>query len=212
MTQHDSDTVADIHRELHSHLPAEPALRLKAMESLLVEKGLVQQEAIDAFIQTFAEQVGPRRGAEAVARAWTDPDFKAQLLDDATGALSEAEFGGMGGGHLKAIENTESVHNLVVCTLCSCYPLSILGLSPPWYKDRRYRARVVKEPRAVLAEFGTEVGEDVAVRVHDSSADLRYFVLPRRPAGTEGWSEEALQALVTRDSMIGVAEAAPADV
>lgn len=203
MTQHDSDTVADIHRELHSHLPAEPALRLKAMESLLVEKGLVQQEAIDAFIQIFAEQVGPRRGAEAVARAWTDPDFKARLLDDATGALSEAEFGGMGGGHLKAIENTESVHNLVVCTLCSCYPISVLGIPPAWYKEAAYRSRAVREPRALLKEFGVEIEHDVQIKVWDSTAELRYLVVPQRPAGTDNWSAAQLAELVTRNSMIG---------
>jgi nitrile hydratase subunit alpha len=203
MTQHDSDTVAHIHRELHSHLPAEPALRLKAMESLLVEKGLVQQEAIDAFIQAFAEQVGPRRGAEVVARAWTDPDFKARLLDNATNALSDTDFGGMGGGHLKAIENTESVHNLVVCTLCSCYPISVLGIPPAWYKEAAYRSRAVREPRAVLKEFGVEVGPEVQVKVWDSTAELRYLVVPQRPAGTDGWSTAQLAEIVTRNSMIG---------
>ena len=203
MTQHDSATVADIHRELHSHLPAEPALRLKALESLLVEKGLVEQAAIDAWIEQFAEHVGPRRGAEVVARAWTDEAFKARLLEDATSALAEFDFGGMGGGHLKAIENTDDTHNLVVCTLCSCYPISVLGIPPAWYKEAAYRARAVREPRAVLKEFGVELDADVSVKVWDSTAELRYLVVPQRPAGTEGWDAEQLADIVTRNSMIG---------
>ena len=203
MPTFDSDEAARLHRELHSHLPSDPALRTKTLESLLVEKGLVAPETLDAWVEAYSEHIGPKRGAQVVARAWCDPDFRERLLADATAAIAEMGFEGDATGHLKAIENTDSQHNMVVCTLCSCYPFSLLGMSPPWYKSAAYRARAVREPRAVLAEFGVDLPEDVGVRVWDSTAELRYLVVPQRPAGTEGWDEERLAALVTRNSMIG---------
>ena len=203
MTTHDSDAIADIHRDLHSHLPAEPALRIKALESLLVEKGMVDPVAVEAWMQTFSEDIGPRRGAQLVARAWTDADFKARLLEDGSQVLSEFDFHGPGGGHLKVLENTPETHNLVVCTLCSCYPISVLGIPPAWYKEAAYRARAVRAPRAVLWEFGVELADNVNVQVWDSTSELRYMVLPERPAGTDGWAEEQLAAIVSRNSMIG---------
>lgn len=197
----------------HSHLPSDPALKVKALESLLVDKGLVDPAAIDAIIETYQHRVGPRNGAAVVARAWVDPDFKARLLDDATAAIAEVGFGGRQGEHMVAVENTATVHNLVVCTLCSCYPWPVLGLPPVWYKSAPYRARAVAEPRAVLAEFGTVVDPEVEVRVWDSTAEIRYLVLPERPPGTDGWAEDRLAALVSRNSMIGVERARdPADV
>ena len=199
----DGDKVAEIHRHLHSHLPPEPALRVKALESLLVEKGLVDPAALDAWIEAYTEEIGPKRGAAVVARAWVDADFRARLLADAGAAVAEMGFAGQASGHLKAVENTDTVHNLVVCTLCSCYPFAILGMAPPWYKANEYRARSVRDPRGVLAEFGVEPGPGVAVNVWDSTAELRYMVVPQRPAGTEGLDEAALAALVTRNSMIG---------
>lgn len=203
MSTFDSDHAAKIHRHIHSHLPSDPALRVKALESLAVEKGLIAPETIDAWVEAYSEHIGPMRGARVVARAWTDPEFRARLLSDATAAITEFGFEGNATGHLKAVENTADSHNMVVCTLCSCYPFSILGMSPAWYKSAAYRARAVREPRAVLAEFGVELPEDVAVRVWDSTAELRYLVVPQRPAGTEGWDEDRLAALVTRNSMIG---------
>ena len=203
MTTHDSDAIAAIHRELHSHLPPEPALRIKALESLLVDKGMVDSAAVETWIQTFAEEIGPRRGAALVARAWTDPAFKQRLLDDAAATLAEFDFHGPGGGHLKVIENTPSTHNLVVCTLCSCYPISVLGIPPAWYKEAAYRARAVRAPRAVLAEFGVTLDDSVAISVWDSTSELRYMVLPERPEGTEGWDEQQLASIVTRNSMVG---------
>ena len=203
MPSYDTQKVAAIHRHLHSHLPPEPALRVKAIESLLVEKGLVDPAALDAWIEAYTEQIGPKRGAQVVARAWTDPDFKARLLEDAGAAVDEMGFAGQASGHLKAVENTAEVHNLVVCTLCSCYPFAILGMAPPWYKAAEYRARSVRDPRGVLAEFGVTLPDDVAVRVWDSTAELRYIVLPERPAGTEGWDETRLAKIVTRNAMIG---------
>ena len=194
----------DEHDEL-AHLPSDPALRAKTLESLLIEKGLVQQETIDAMIETFEEDVGPHHGARVVARAWTDPDFRRRLLDDATGAVAEMGLIGLQSTDIVAVENTKSVHNIVVCTLCSCYPWTLLGLPPAWYKSYPYRARVVREPRAVLAEFGVTIEESTEVRVWDSTAEVRYLVIPERPAGTAGLSEEALAALVSRDSMIGAA-------
>lgn len=197
----------------HSHLPSDPALKVKALESLLVDKGLVDPAAIDAIIETYQHRVGPRNGAAVVARAWTDPGFKARLLDDATAAIVECGFRGRQGEHMVAVENTPTVHNLVVCTLCSCYPWTVLGLPPVWYKAAPYRARAVAEPRSVLAEFGTTLDPAVEVRVWDSTAEIRYLVIPERPAGTEDWPEERLAALVTRNSMIGVERARdPADL
>ena len=160
-------------------------------------------ETLDSWIEAYVEHIGPKRGARVVARAWLDPDFRARLLDDAAEAIKEFGFEGSATGHLKAVANTPEVHNIVVCTLCSCYPFSILGMSPAWYKSTEYRARAVREPRAVLTEFGVDLPEDVAVRVWDSTAELRYIVIPERPAGTDGWGEDALAAIVTRNSMIG---------
>ena len=202
---HDSHTIAHIHEELHSHLPPEPALRVKALESLLVEKGMLDPATVDAWIEVFTEEIGPKRGAAVVAKAWTDPDFKARLLADGTAAITELGFDGWAGGHLKVVENTPDVHNLIVCTLCSCYPHSVLGIPPNWYKTAAYRARAVRDPRGVLAEFGEDVPESVAIRVWDSTAELRYMVLPERPAGTEGWDAAELADLVTRNAMIGTA-------
>lgn len=203
MASFDTKTIGKLHREIHSHLPSDPALRVKALESLVVEKGLVAQESIDNWIELYSERIGPMRGAQIVARSWTDPEFRARLLADAGKVVREFGYEGHASEHLKAVENTDDLHNVVVCTLCSCYPFSILGMSPIWYRSSAYRARVVKEPRAVLAEFGVTLPEGVRVRVWDSTAELRYLVVPQRPAGTEGWSEEQLAAIVTRDSMIG---------
>jgi nitrile hydratase len=187
----------------HSHVPADPALRVQALESLLVEKGLIDPEALNAIIDTYANKVGPRNGARVVARSWTDPDYRAWLLEDATAAIADLGYEGRQGEHVVAVENTAKVHNLVVCTLCSCYPWTVLGLPPAWYKSEAYRARAVREPRAVLAEFGVSLDPDVEVRVWDSTSEVRYLVIPQRPTGTKGWSAEALADLVTRDSMIG---------
>ena len=178
-------------------------LRVRALESLLTEKGLVDPAALDALVDTYETQVGPRNGARVVAKAWTDPVFKQHLLDDATATLAELGYIGRQGEDIMVVENTEAVHHMVVCTLCSCYPWPVLGLPPVWYKAASYRARAVIDPRGVLRDFGVMLPEDVEVRVWDSTAELRYLVLPRRPAGTEGMSEDALAALVTRDAMIG---------
>ena len=203
MPTFDPDKVTEIHQHLHSHLPSDSALRVKALETVLVEKGLVNSRTIDAWVEVYSEDVGPKRGALIVAKAWCDPLFKASLLEDAVSAIDGLGYLGKATGHLKVVENTDSVHNLVVCTLCSCYPFSILGIAPNWYKTAAYRARAVREPRAVLAEFGVELDEDVEVRVWDSTAELRYMVLPQRPAGTEKLDEQSLAQLVTRNSMIG---------
>jgi nitrile hydratase len=203
MPTFDSENAARLHRELHTHLPSDPALRVKTLESLAVERGLVAPESIDAWIEAYSEQIGPKRGAQVVARAWTDPEFRHRLLDNAAEAIKEFGFQGSATGHLKAVENTDTQHNMVVCTLCSCYPFAILGMSPSWYKSAEYRSRAVREPRKVLEEFGVTLPEEVGVRVWDSTAELRYLVIPQRPAGTEGWSEDDLAALVTRNSMIG---------
>jgi len=200
MTKHDPDAIAHIHEELHSHLPSEPALRVKALESLLVEKGLLDSSAVDAWIDVYSEEIGPKTGARIVARAWVDPDFKARLLDDAKAALKELD---LDGNHLKAVENTDTIHNLVVCTLCSCYPLWLLGIPPNWYKTAAYRSRAVRDPRGVLEEFGVALADDIPIRVWDSTAELRYLVVPQRPQGTEDWDEKRLAKLVTRNSMIG---------
>ena len=193
------------HTHEHTELPSEPALRVKALESLLVEKGLVDAATLDAIIEAYERKIGPRNGAKIVARAWTDPAFKQRLLDDATAAIAEMGFAGRQGEHMVAVENTPKVHNMVVCTLCSCYPWPVLGLPPVWYKSAPYRARAVIDPRGVLAELGVDLPDGVEVRVWDSTAELRYMVLPERPPGTERLSEQELAALVTRDAMIGVA-------
>jgi nitrile hydratase len=187
----------------HSTPPSDTALRVKALESLLIEKGLVDPAALDALIDTYENKVGPRNGAAVVARAWVDPDYKARLMADATAAIAELGFTGRQGEHMVVVENTPEVHNMVVCTLCSCYPWTVLGLPPVWYKAAPYRARAVKDPRGVLGDFGVELAEDVEIRVWDSTSEVRYLVLPERPPGTEGLSEAELTALVTRDSMIG---------
>ncbi len=193
------------HDHDHQAVPSDPALRVKALESLLTEKGLVDPAALDALIDTYQYKVGPRNGARVVARAWVDPDYKQRLLADGTNAIAELGYGGAQGEHMVVVENTPSVHNLIVCTLCSCYPWSVLGLPPVWYKSAAYRSRAVIDPRGVLREFGVELAEEKQIRVWDSTAELRYLVLPERPAGSDGLGEEALAALVTRDAMIGVA-------
>ena len=200
------------HHHDHGHgqePPSDWALRVKALESLMVEKGLVDPAALDAIIDTYEHKVGPRNGARVVARAWSDPAYKARLLDDATSAIAELGYGGRQGEHMVVVENAPGVHNLVVCTLCSCYPWAVLGMPPVWYKSSPYRSRAVIDPRGVLAEFGLALAEETEVRVWDSTAEIRYLVLPERPEGTEALGEEALAELVTRDSMIGVARARP---
>ena len=189
----------------HSTVPSDLALRVTALESVLVEKGLVDPAALDALIDTYEHKIGPRNGAKVVARAWVDPAYRTRLLDNATSAIGELGFGGLQGEHVVAVENTDTVHNLVVCTLCSCYPYPLLGLPPVWYKSAPYRARAVIDPRGVLREFGLELARDTEIRVWDSTAEIRYLVLPQRPQGTQSLTEEQLAALVTRDSMIGVA-------
>jgi nitrile hydratase len=196
--------LAQAHDHDHQAVPSDPALRVKALESLLVEKGLVDPSALDLLVDTFEHNVGPRNGARVVARAWVDPAYKKRLLADAPSALAELGYTSGQGEHMLVVENDSKVHNLVVCTLCSCYPWPVLGLPPVWYKSAAYRSRAVIDPRGVLREFGTEVGEDVEVRVWDSTAELRYIVLPERPAGAENLSEDELAALVTRDAMVGV--------
>ena len=181
---------------------------MRALESILIEKDMIDPAVLDEAVDTYENRIGPRNGAQVVARAWSDPDFKARLLADGTEAIGEMGYLGAQGEHMVVVENTPQVHNLVVCTLCSCYPWPTLGLPPVWYKSSAYRARAVIEPRAVLQEFGLEVPDDVEVRVWDSTAEIRYLVLPERPAGTAGMSEEQLAELVTRDSMIGVATVA----
>lgn len=190
----------------HSDIPSETALRVKALETLLTDKGLVDPAALDAYVDYYETQVGPRNGARVVAKAWTDPDYLARLRADATGAIAELGYGGRQGEHMVAVENGPDVHNLVVCTLCSCYPWSVLGLPPAWYKSDAYRARAVIDPHGVLAELGLELPADVEIRVWDSTAEVRYLVIPERPAGTAGWSEDRLAGLVTRDAMIGAAK------
>jgi len=192
----------------HQLVPSDMTLRVKALESLLLEKGLVDAAALDALVDTYEHKVGPRNGAKVVARAWMDPAYKQRLLTDAPKAIAELGFQSTQGDHTVVLENTARVQNVVVCTLCSCYPWTLLGLPPVWYKSSPYRSRAVIDPRGVLKEFGLELSPDVEVRVWDSTAELRYIVLPERPAGTENLSEEALAALVTRDSMIGVAKVA----
>ena len=202
--------VSGDHDHEHHH-EAEPyaALRARALESLLVEKGLVTTDAIDAIVQMYEQDVGPLNGAKVVARAWVAPEYKRRLLDNGTEAIAELGFGGAEGAEIVVVESTPTVHNMIVCTLCSCYPWPVLGLPPTWYKDAAYRSRVVREPRAVLREFGLDVDESKEIRVWDSTASLRYMVLPERPHGTADLPEEKLAELVTRDSMIGVGLARP---
>ncbi len=195
----------DGHHHDHDDEEKGIALRVKALEQILIAKGIVDPAALDVFVETYETKVGPRNGAKVVARAWSDPDYKARLLADASKAAAELGFSGLQGEHLVCVENTAAQHNLIVCTLCSCYPWPVLGLPPVWYKSAPYRARAVREPRAVLAEFGVTLPAGRKVRVWDSNADLRYMVLPERPAHTAGWNEDQLAAIVTRDGMIGTA-------
>ena len=199
MSEHDHD-------HDHDHRPAAIALRVEALESLLAEKGLVDPATIDEIVRYYEESVGPLNGAKVVARAWTDAEYKRRLLADATAAIGELGFGGPQGEHMVVVENTDAVHNVVVCTLCSCYPWPVLGLPPTWYKSPPYRSRIVREPRAVLKEMGLALADEVEIRVWDSSAEVRYLVLPQQPSHTRGWSEEQLVPLVTRDAMIGTAQ------
>lgn len=187
----------------HREPPSDAQLRVKALESLLVEKGLVDPQTMDAIIDHYENKVGPHIGAKVVAKAWTDEGFKERLLKDASATLAEMGFTGMEGSHMVVKENTDKVHNLVVCTLCSCYPWPVLGLPPNWYKSAPYRARAVRDPRGLLKEFGLELPAETALRVWDSNAEIRYLVLPQRPEGAEGMSEQALSEIVTRDSMVG---------
>lgn len=203
----------DGHDHSHDHGSelTEIELRVRTLESLLVEKGYVDPAALDLLIETYETKVGPRNGAAVVAKAWTDPDYKRWLLEDGSAAIASLGFVGRQGEDMVVLENTEDVHNMVVCTLCSCYPWPVLGLPPTWYKAAPYRARAVSEPRAVLKEFGVTLPDGVEIRVWDSTAETRYLVLPRRPAGTDGWDADRLADLVTRDSMIGTGLAATPD-
>jgi nitrile hydratase subunit alpha len=182
----------------------DPALRAEALESLLTERGLIESATVEGFIKTYETSVGPMNGAKVVARAWTDEEYRARLLADGTGAIADLGFKGPQGEHIVVLEQTDDLHHVVVCTLCSCYPWPVLGLPPSWYKDPAYRSRVVREPRAVLHEFGLDLAEQTRIEVHDSSSEVRYLVLPQRPAGTEGMAEEELAGLVTRDALVGV--------
>jgi nitrile hydratase len=202
---HDHDHDHDGH-----HDPLEKSdveVRAEALEALLADRGLVSTDAIDAVVKLYEEDIGPQNGARVIARAWVDPAYKARLLENGTAAVAELGYGGMEASKIVVVENTPSVHNLIVCTLCSCYPWPVLGLPPTWYKSPPYRARAVAEPRAVLREFGLELSLDVEIRVWDSTAEIRYLVMPERPDGTEAWSEDELARLVTRDAMIGTAKA-----
>jgi nitrile hydratase len=194
------------HDHAHQAVPSGPALRVKALESLLVEKGLVDRAALDVLIDAYEHKIGPRNGARVVAKAWTDPAYKQRLIANPTAAIAELGFHGMQGEHMQVVENSPKVHHLIVCTLCSCYPWPVLGLPPVWYKSAPYRSRAVIDPRGVLHEFGVELADDVEVHVWDSTAEIRYLVLPERPAASEHLTEDELAALVTRDAMIGVAK------
>lgn len=193
----------DDHDHPHALLPPEPALRVKALETILTRKGLIDPAALDEIIDTYQNKIGPKNGARVVAKAWADPEFKQALLQDATAVVADLGYYGRQGEHMVVVENTPEQHNMVVCTLCSCYPWPLLGIPPGWYKSDAYRARAVREPRKVLSEFGVSLPKDTSVRVWDSTAEIRYLVLPMRPGRTEGLSEDELAALVTRDSMIG---------
>ncbi len=203
MVSHNSDKIGEIHRQLHSHLPPEPTLRVKALETVLVEKGFLEADTIDKWLENYVEKIGPQNGAKVIVRAWIDPGFAALLETDAMAAVRAIGLTDVRDLALKAIFNSATRHNLVVCTLCSCYPLRLLGMSPAWYKSTEYRARAVRDPHGVLREFGVELAENVVLRVWDSTSERRYMVVPERPVGTEGWSEEVLARLVTRNSMIG---------
>lgn len=194
----------DEHSHVHTEPPSDLELRVKALESLMIDKGLVDANALDALIDTYEHKVGPRNGANVVAKAWTDPEYKRWLMEAPGEAIASLGYTGRQGEHMKVVENTSALHNLVVCTLCSCYPWVVLGLPPVWYKSAPYRSRAVIDPRGVLQEFGTPVEDDVEIRVWDSTSEMRYLVLPERPPGTENWTAEQLAPLVTRNAMIGV--------
>lgn len=191
------------HEDAHSHLPSDPELRVKAIETLLLQKGLIDSETLDELIDTYENKIGPQNGAKVVAKAWVDESYKKRLLEDATAAIRELSYQGRQGENMVVVENTPDIHNIVVCTLCSCYPWPVLGIPPTWYKSDEYRSRTVREPRKVLSEFGVNVDPKVKVKVWDSTAELRYLVLPMRPKGTEHLNENELAELVTRNSMIG---------
>ena len=199
--------MSQTHDSQHTHSASDPALRAKALESLLVEKGLLASDAVDALVEAYEKDIGPMNGSKVVARAWTDPEYKQRLLENGTDAIEELGYGGLEGSKIVVIENTDDIHNMVVCTLCSCYPWPVLGLPPNWYKSLEYRSRAVSQPRTVLKEFGLELEESVEIRVWDSTADVRYLVLPQRPDGTDDMTEEQLIELASRDSMVGVAKA-----
>jgi nitrile hydratase len=207
--KHSSPGHSHDHDHDHAH-PAEDvneamALRVRSLESLLVEKGYVDPAALDGLIDTYETKIGPRNGAKVVAKAWSEPDFLAWLRRDATAAIASLGFSGRGGEHMVAVENTPTTHNMVVCTLCSCYPWPVLGLPPVWYKSAPYRSKAVRDPRGVLADFGVQLPPEMEVRIWDSTSEMRYLVIPLRPAGTQGWSQDELETLITRDSMIGTA-------
>ena len=191
------------HEDAHSHLPSDPELRVKAIETLLLQKGLIDSKTLDELIDTYENKIGPQNGAKVVAKAWVDESYKKRLLEDATAAIRELSYQGRQGENMVVVENTPEIHNVVVCTLCSCYPWPVLGIPPTWYKSDEYRSRTVREPRKVLSEFGVNVDPKVKVKVWDSTAELRYLVLPMRPKGTEHLNENELAELVTRNSMIG---------
>ena len=197
--------MSDDHEHRNAHPPSPIEVRVQALEDLLHEKGLIDDEAIENVIRHYEQSVGPMNGARVVARAWIDPDFRSRLLADATPAIAEFGFSGPEGDHIVALENSPAVHNVIVCTLCSCYPWPLLGLPPRWYKSPPYRSRMVREPRTLLAEMGCAIPDDTEIRVWDSSAEVRYLVIPERPSGTDGLDEAALATLVTRDGMVGVA-------
>ena len=211
MSEYDAKQAAELHPLIHSHVPSEPALRVKALETLLVDKGMLNSETVDAWVELYSNEIGPKVGAGVVAKAWCDPAFRERLLADGATAVTELGITGWAKNHLKVVENTEDVHNLVVCTLCSCYPHRLLGIQPSWYKLEAYRSRAVRDPRGVLAEFGVTVPDSVRVDVWDSTAELRYLVLPQRPKGTEDLDEAALAALVSRNSMIGTERDLPSE-
>ncbi len=214
MSGHDHDHPHDHHHHDHDHSElSETELRVRALETILTEKGYVDPAALDLLIETYETKVGPRNGAQVVAKAWSDPQYRQWLLADGTAAINSLGYAGRQGEHIHVLENKPKLHNMVVCTLCSCYPWPVLGLPPVWYKSAPYRSRAVADPRGVLRDFGVQLPKDIEIRVWDSTAELRYLVLPLRPAGTEGWSEERLAELVTRDSMIGTGlPKQPADV
>jgi nitrile hydratase subunit alpha len=197
---HDHDQTSD-----HDAGPSPIEVRVAALEAALVEQGLISSDTVEAIVQAFENEIGPHLGAQVVAKAWIDPDYRERLLEEGTAAVAELGIGGAQGAVIRVVENTDDAHNVVVCTLCSCYPWPLLGLPPSWYKSEAYRSRVVREPRAVLAEFGLELPDEVRVQVWDSTSEVRYLVLPQRPSGTEGWTEDQLAGLVDRDAMVGVA-------